>query len=389
MSFRLAFLSSTFLSTLIAGVAVAAEKTPSSRAVDGVNGKFELFGGSYATKGLYAAGGSLAVPLGDRFGAQFDGAAGSFAGRFLGGLGAHVFARNPQQGLLGVYADYTRWSQYGGVHVSRVGGEGEVYLGRWTLYGLAGVEFGNHASASLTSRNSYPSGGVTATVVTTQGALDNKTRFFDRVTLSYYITDNWKASIGHRYLGGRHALALGGEYGGFNQRGVMGALFAEARVGEGAHNYGLWGGMRFYLGQSEKSLMRRNREDDPIGDSTAESLFSIANSLGPSSSSGSCTGGEIFLNGACVAPSDIRLKCDATMLTRLENGIGLYRYRYLDGGDAVYVGVMAQEVVAIRPDAVMVAPDGYYRVDYRALGLELQTWDEWLEGTGAGRPLAA
>src|ERR1700733_152847 len=74
--------------------------------------------------------------------------------------------------------------------------------------------------------------------------------------------------------------------------------------------------------------------------------------------------------------SDIRLKRDITQVGRLPDGIGLYRYRYLSG-DTTYVGVMAQEVEPIAPDAVVRAANGYLRVDYARLGLHLQTWDEW------------
>jgi hypothetical protein len=78
---------------------------------------------------------------------------------------------------------------------------------------------------------------------------------------------------------------------------------------------------------------------------------------------------------AAVA-SDIRLKRDIVRVGTLDNGLGLYRYRYL-WSDQLFVGVMAQEVAAIRPDAVMTADDGYMRVDYARLGLRLMTWDEW------------
>ena len=75
--------------------------------------------------------------------------------------------------------------------------------------------------------------------------------------------------------------------------------------------------------------------------------------------------------------SDIRLKRDITQVGRLSNGLGLYRYRYI-WSDTAYVGVMAQEVEPIAPDAVVRAADGYLRVNYAHLGLRLQTWDEWL-----------
>ena len=78
--------------------------------------------------------------------------------------------------------------------------------------------------------------------------------------------------------------------------------------------------------------------------------------------------------------SDIRLKRDIVEMTRLDNGIGLYRYRYI-WSDQLYVGVMAQEVAEIVPDAVARDADGYLRVDYVRLGLNLQTWDEWMGST--------
>lgn len=74
--------------------------------------------------------------------------------------------------------------------------------------------------------------------------------------------------------------------------------------------------------------------------------------------------------------SDIRLKQDIVLLGRLANGLELYRYRYI-GEDQVYVGVMAQQVRAIAPEAVAPGSDGYLRVNYERLGLRLQTWDEW------------
>ena len=75
--------------------------------------------------------------------------------------------------------------------------------------------------------------------------------------------------------------------------------------------------------------------------------------------------------------SDIRLKQDIMHLGRLDNGINLYRYRY-KWSDQVYVGVMAQEVAQIIPDAVERGADGYLRVDYARVGLTLTTWDQWL-----------
>jgi hypothetical protein len=84
-------------------------------------------------------------------------------------------------------------------------------------------------------------------------------------------------------------------------------------------------------------------------------------------------------NGACN--SDIRLKTDVALLGRLENGVGLYRFRYI-GDDQVFVGVMAQEVRRNFRDAVARDPDGFLRVSYRRLGLRMQTWEEWIAMRG-------
>jgi hypothetical protein len=75
-------------------------------------------------------------------------------------------------------------------------------------------------------------------------------------------------------------------------------------------------------------------------------------------------------------PSDIRLKQDIVPLSRTADGLQLYRYRYI-GGDAVYVGVMAQEVAERVPDAVTLGEGGYLQVDYGKLGLTFMTFEEW------------
>jgi hypothetical protein len=53
---------------------------------------------------------------------------------------------------------------------------------------------------------------------------------------------------------------------------------------------------------------------------------------------------------------------------------------------AAYVGVMAQEVEALMPDAVARGDDGYMRVDYGRLGLRMQAWDDWVPRAKRFRP---
>jgi hypothetical protein len=61
---------------------------------------------------------------------------------------------------------------------------------------------------------------------------------------------------------------------------------------------------------------------------------------------------------------------------RLASGVPLYRYRYL-WSDTEFVGVMAQEVAEVVPEAVARGSDGFLRVDYNRLGTRLMTFPEW------------
>jgi hypothetical protein len=82
--------------------------------------------------------------------------------------------------------------------------------------------------------------------------------------------------------------------------------------------------------------------------------------------------------------SDVTLKHDITLLGHLDNGLGFYRFSY-SGSDQVYVGVMAQQVQTIMPEAVVRGRDGYLKVFYDKLGLKFQTYDRWI-ASGARVP---
>jgi len=82
--------------------------------------------------------------------------------------------------------------------------------------------------------------------------------------------------------------------------------------------------------------------------------------------------------------SDVALKHDIILLGHLDNGLGFYRFSY-NGSDEAYVGVMAQEVQTIVPEAVERGRDGYLMVFYDKLGLKLQTYERWI-ASGARLP---
>ncbi len=70
------------------------------------------------------------------------------------------------------------------------------------------------------------------------------------------------------------------------------------------------------------------------------------------------------------------MKTDIALVGRLDNGLGVYRFRYR-GNPQTYVGVMAQDAQMVRPDAVTRGRDGYLRVRYDRIGFEMQTYEYW------------
>lgn len=72
---------------------------------------------------------------------------------------------------------------------------------------------------------------------------------------------------------------------------------------------------------------------------------------------------------ASFIPSDRRLKRDVSLLGRLASGLGVYAYRYLwDGAGPLRLGVMADEVARIVPEALGPTIGGYATVNYSKLG---------------------
>jgi hypothetical protein len=69
---------------------------------------------------------------------------------------------------------------------------------------------------------------------------------------------------------------------------------------------------------------------------------------------------------AIAALSDRRLKADIKRIGEREDGLGIYLFRYL-WSPVRYIGVMAQEVLGVKPEAVIHLPGGYMAVNYGAL----------------------
>lgn len=74
--------------------------------------------------------------------------------------------------------------------------------------------------------------------------------------------------------------------------------------------------------------------------------------------------------GALFGLSDLHLKEDVKLIGRHKDGFGIYSFRF-KGQPVAHIGVIAQEVMMVRPDAVTRdRKTGYLMVDYEALELQ-------------------
>lgn len=72
------------------------------------------------------------------------------------------------------------------------------------------------------------------------------------------------------------------------------------------------------------------------------------------------------IGGGMARASDRRLKTDIKRIGTMPNGLGWYSYRFGPTGHLTE-GVMAQEAAEVVPDAVMMAENGFLKVDYSKL----------------------
>lgn len=183
-------------------------------AVSGVNGSV----GAYVCRydGDISGGvlGTFTTPLDQAHGLQIDGALGvNDDGKLIGQASGHLFWRDPQVGLLGLYGAYVynRTDNDG----ARLGVEGELYRDRITLSGITGWDFG-------------------------------RDKVFVNAKLGYYLTDNTKIYAGYLYEG-RNIGAIGAEHL-FDSTPF--SVFAEGRLGEDDYKAAFAGVRLYFRGDS-------------------------------------------------------------------------------------------------------------------------------------------
>lgn len=100
----------------------------------------------------------------------------------------------------------------------------------------------------------------------------------------------------------------------------------------------------------------------------AGNLVSGAGQKSTSTGGGPSTLGSIASTVGSIASifSDRRTKREIVKIDEFDDGLGLYTFRYI-GDDELRVGVMADEVEAIRPWALGPTLGGYQTVNYAAL----------------------
>lgn len=207
-------------------------------AVSGFNGKLEGAGGYYEDETTNSNGrghgaASVSLPLGCMWAVQVDGAYGAIGPAEAGGVAAHLFTRDPSSYLFGIYGSYSNVDDAINNDIFRIGGEAEFYLGQISFEALVGYEDADTLGDD----------------------------WFASATAAYYATDNLRLYGGYRHFLSADTGVVGIEWQP-DDLGLPVSLFAEGQVGSDDY-VSVLGGVRFYFGGDDKSLMRRHREDDP------------------------------------------------------------------------------------------------------------------------------
>jgi hypothetical protein len=214
-----------------AALLAAAASASADDAVSGVNGSVTAGAGAFGPASVWFGSGSLSAPIGDSFGVQIDATGGELHHVGVRAAAAHLFWRDPDEALLGVYADVVHFNIFGGLNAYKVGGEAEWYgLEDWDFSAVVGWEGGDTVDSG-----------------------------FDRADITYYVNDNVSLDFGHRYTLRSHAgiMNLTWQLPSTDVR-----LWGEGRWGEHSTS-GAFAGITWAIGGSETSLRDRARHDDP------------------------------------------------------------------------------------------------------------------------------
>lgn len=223
-----------------AALALSAPALAREPAVSVTNLKVTAEGGSVDDEGGWLGVAALTAPLGTEWGVQAEAGVFGVDDDSSYGLAGHVFKRDPESYLAGVFLAYAHEDAFD-FEVTRVGGEVEFYLDRVTLIVKGGYQF-----ADLIDDTAF-------------GEAELQWYASSNFVLKGGVSFDEDAALGH---GGAEWL-LGGS-------GLPGlALRADAYVGENDFD-SIMGGLTYYFGP-DASLVDRHRKQDP--DSALFDLF--------------------------------------------------------------------------------------------------------------------
>ncbi|MEQ1863105.1 MAG: hypothetical protein ABL996_00470 [Micropepsaceae bacterium] len=185
--------------------------------------------------------GQFTAPVGQDFGLQLEGGGGAVNGHDYYGVGGHLFTRDPDLYLLGLFGAYTEAADLN-VKAARAGAEVEFYLSDLTILSTAGYQFSG------------------------TDALDGA---FGSIDLRWYVTNNFTVQGGAFLEKDKAYGRVGLEW----QPGFMalpGLAFNANGVWGDDDFHSVMGGLTYYFG-TPVNLKDRHRKQDP--ESALFSLF--------------------------------------------------------------------------------------------------------------------
>jgi hypothetical protein len=185
--------------------------------------------------------GQFTAPIGNDFGIALEGGAAAIDGHEIYGAGGHLFTRDPDLYLLGIFGGYARSDDFN-LEVTRVGAEGEFYLSQLSILATAGYQFSD-------------------------GSMEDGA--FGTIDLRWYITNNFYVQGGGSFEKDK-AYARGAVEWQPGFAALPGLAFNVNGMWGSDDYRSIMGGLTYYFGVPA-SLKDRHRKYDP--DSALAGLF--------------------------------------------------------------------------------------------------------------------
>ncbi|MBB5686649.1 hypothetical protein [Sphingobium boeckii] len=207
---------------------------------------------------------SVGFRIGNTLQVQADAMIADHLGDTIWATAGHIGVKPSAKVSVGVYGAYAHLKSFEKLDTYRIGAEAVYHADRVSLSGIAGYEHNERATAIVGVIPGF-------TVVDDYGRKGN---FFSMADISFYPRDSWSLTAGHRYIGGRHAAALGTEKS-LSASGSGFTLFAEGRIGNAGYA-AAWAGIRLRFGSNGVSLRDQDRNSG-YANRLKDELFGASN----------------------------------------------------------------------------------------------------------------